>query len=275
MAKLEDVLKKRGYTDQELADLAPMLANAKFRKSLEDELTAGEAALSDLDEYDKWFTQEITPEHERLRKEHADALADAAAAKARMEAYQKTTMKKQGTQQDPATQTQEPPAKQTADDKVDPRYVTTDIFSKTADSMGEAIANAVDIVSEHMQLFGQSSMLNMNQLRLEAKQAKKPVREYWEKKYNVEAKRTEVAAKAETEKREALKKELRQELMVEFGTSNPNLQPVLAPSQSPFVARKKAAEGKQPWERNENELAKSRIEKAVKNAAGRGELASA
>ena len=273
---IEQLLKTKGYTDQELKDLEPMLANAKFRKTLEDEITKME---TDLTEYDNWFTKEITPEVNALRQKAAEAEAEAAAQKARFEAYQKSLMKRQGEQQDPAAAAAaaEEEARRVAAAKkeggLDPsKYVTADTFNAAYDKTGEAIASAINITTQHMQLFP-GQFLDMEQLRLEAKNAKKPVKLFWEEKYNVASKRNEIEAKKKQEEEARIRSDERQKVMVEFGGSNPNLRP-LAPSSSPFIERKKADAGKQPWEKNESDLTKARIEKAIQKAAGRGELAA-
>lgn len=276
---LEQVLKARGYSDQELTDLAPMLTNAKFRASLEAELVAADTLSeqntrlsADLDNYDKWFTTEITPEHEKLLKEREDAVADAAAAKARLEIMQKRGMRKQGTQQDPdavaeadaAAAAAAAASRKVPDDK---KYVDSDTFQNAFEATGEAIANGVDLVLDYQELFGKR--LNMTQARLEAKAARRPVRQYVEEKYGFAAKREEMAKKAKEDHEANIRKDERQKIMVEFG-GNPNLR-TLVPSNNPFVPRKKVEGGKQPWELTENEKSESRIQKAYQKAVERGE----
>ena len=272
---LEQLLQAKGYTEQDITDIRPLLDNAKFRATLEAELTNGEKAAHDLDEYDRWFTNEITPEHQRLLDEKARAVADVAAAQARFEEYRKQTMKIQGRQQAPEVPQQEPatPPPAAADGKIDPRYVSNEVFQGAYQLTGKAIAQAIDITTQHMQLFP-GQFLNMEQLRDEAMNAKKSVKEFWEQKYNVAGKRAETAAKAKADEEAAIRADERRKMAVEFGGSNPNLQ-IGAQSNNPFVVRKQPKEGKQPWERNDNERASDRITKAVEKAASRGELARA
>lgn len=281
---LEQVLKARGYTDQELTDLAPMLGNAKFRSSLESELgvidtlQAQNANLTtDLDKYDQWFTNEITPEHEKLMKEKEDAVAEAAAAKARLDLHQKLAMKRQAHQQDPAAAAEaEAEAARVAAAAADAtrrvpdnkKYVDSETFQQAFESAGDAIANGVDLVMDFQELFGKR--LNMTQARLEAKAARKPVRDYVEQKYNFDGRRAEIAAKAKSDEEAKIRQDERQKVMVEFG-GNPNLRPMV-PSNNPFVQRKKAANDKQPWELTENEKADARVQKAYQKAVERGEI---
>lgn len=281
MASLEQILRKSGYTDQELTALGPMLADKRFRDSLEKELTTMEAATAkanhDLDEYDKWFTNEITPEHQKLVSEHADAVAEAAAAKAKLGVYQsrggKPTQKDLDDAEAAETERKRTEAALKNSNLDASKYVTTDVFHQTVDKTGEAVAGAIDLVSDFMQLFP-GQQLNMTQARAEAKAAKKPVRQYVEEKYGFDAKRNEISAKATADNEAKIRADERQKLMVEFGGSNPNLI-APGPSNNPFVIRKQAKETKQPWERTPNDLTRDRVEKAVQKAATRGELTTA
>lgn len=278
---LEKLLSTKGYSQQEITDLAPLLANAKFRKDLEDELSTGEKASADLNEYDRWFTQEITPEHQKLLRERDDAVAAAAAEKTRFETYQRQSMMRQAGK----SQADIDAAEKTERDRVaaeaaaknggfDPnKYVSTDTFQRAYEGTGEAIAVATNIVSSHMQLFP-GQFIDMEQLQRDAKAARKPVKQFWEEKYNVAGKRQELATKAKDDERAQIRKEEREKLIVDFGGSNPNLQ-TLAPSRNPFVIKKTANENKQPWERADSEKERTRIDRAIQNAAKRGELATA
>lgn len=275
---IEQLLSTKGYSQQEITDLAPMLANNKFRKDLEEELGKLEKATVDLNEYDRWYTQEITPEHLRLVKERDDAVATAAAEKARMEAYQRTSQMRQAGKTEAEIRESERIERERvaaeAASKVDTsKFVTSDTFQRAFDATGEAMAVATNIVSNHMQLFP-GQFVDMEQLQRDAKAARKPVKQFWEEKYNVAGRRQELANKAKEDERAAIRKEEREKMIVEFGGSNPNLQ-VMAPSHNPFVIRKAASVGKQPWERTENEMQRERIEKAIQNAAKRGEMPTA
>lgn len=283
---LEQRMTENGWTAQELADVASMLGNAKFRKTIEDQLNAADTLVEqnakltrDLDTYDKWFTDEISPAHTAAIKKAEDAIADKAAAEARLKYLQETGMRRQAANQDPAVAQAE--ADRVAAEAAEaarragqpqPKYVSADTFQNAFESTGDAIADAYDLGMDYQELFG--NRLNMKQMRLEAKAARMPVRAYVENKFNFNVKRQEISTKATADHEAKIRADERQKLMVEFGGSNPNMR-VLSPSVSPFVSRKKVDAGKQPWERNENELTTDRIQKAVVKAAERGELATA
>lgn len=279
---LEQLLSKKGYSAQEITDLSPLLANARFRKDLEEELTTSERATADLNEYDRWFTQEITPEHTKLLKERDEAIATAAAEKTRFETYQRQTMMRQaGKTQAEVDASEAAERSRLASEAAaknggfDPnKYVSADTFNQAYEKTGEAIASAINITTQHMQLFP-GQYLDMEQLRNDARGARKPVKQFWEEKYGVAGKRAELAAKAKSDERALIAKEEREKLIVEFGGSNPNLQ-TPQPSNNPFVIRKSTrTDTKQPWEKNDNDMSRARIDKAIQNAAKRGELATA
>lgn len=273
---LEQLLTAKGYTAQELADLAPLLGNAKFRSDMEAELSDGIKAKTDLDEYDRWFTQEITPEHQALLKRTADAEAEAASAKAKFESYQKSGMFKQGgadakkaaEEAEAAAEKARQEAKGAGLDTS--KFVSNETFQQAYEKTGEAIAVATNIVTQHMQLFP-GQYIDMEQLQQEARKAKKPVKEYWESKFNVPAKRIEIAAKEKTAYEDGIRADERKKLQIEFGGSNPNLQ-IGVQSNNPFVIKKQSTTNKQPWEQNANEITRTRVQQAIEKAAGRGEL---
>ena len=278
---IEQRLSAKGYTQQEIDDLKPLLTNTKFRNDLETELNMAEQASSDLNDYDNWFTKEITPEHEALIKRAEDAEAEAAAAKARMEFWQKKGMDKQGDQQlrSEADRTAEAARKAREDaggkgNSDMSKYVSTDVFKDAFERAGEAIADATDLVADFGQLYP-GQRLNMKAMRDEAKAAKMPVRAYVENKYSFATKRAELERSARQKEIDDAVKAKEQELILKFAGSNPNLA-VGSQSPSPLVARKQQdKDAKQPWELNDSQLTKERVQKAIEKAAGRGELARA
>ncbi|MGH7184481.1 MAG: hypothetical protein ACREJN_21255 [Nitrospiraceae bacterium] len=278
---LEQVLKARGYSDTELAAMSTVLQDPRFRKNLEEEIAAADTAreqntklTKDLDEYDRWFTNEITPEHTKLLKEREDAVAEAAASKARLELIQKRGMQRQGEIQDPALASDAEKAAQEAAERAraagqpTTKYVDEQTFQGAFERTGEAIASGVDLMFDHQELFG--TRLNMQQIFLDAKAAKMPVRKYWESHFKVAEKRAEIAEKARGDNEARIRDDQRQKDALEFGGgSNPNLR-VPIQSRNPFVSRRAEGE-KQPWEINENERNLSRVQKAFQKAVARGE----
>lgn len=283
MRTLEQVLKAQGMTDQELVDLAPSLKNPRFRASLEKEIaerdtfaTQNAKLTADLEGYDKWYMEELTPDYEKVRKEREDAVADAAAAKARLELYQKQGMRRQGQEQDPAAVAEADRVAREAAEATrraaqpGPQYVEASVFNQAFESTGDAIAQALDISRDHQRMFG--TELSMTDLRLAAKAAKMPVKAYWEQQYHVGDKRKEIEAKNKSDHEASIRADQREKDALEFGLgSNPNIRP-MGPSGNPFVLRKDATGGKQPWETPANERDQTRLKNAYEKAAKRGEL---
>lgn len=273
--RIEDVL---GLTTEEIAALGPLLNNPTYRAKLQAQADAMETLESqnsklttDINAYDKWYMDEIVPTHNKTVKDLEEARVEAAAAKARLEFNQNLNMQRQGEQQ--VHGTADDAAKAAADkirqDLNQPKYVSEEVFFNAQDQAGAAIAEAADLIEDHRELYG--TRLNLKQLRLDAKAAKLPIRQYWERQFKVSEKRQEISAKAQQEHDDKIRAEERQKLALEFGTgSNPGLV-TPRPSANPFTLRTREANGKQPWERNESELAKARVETAYGKAVARGE----
>lgn len=283
---LEQRMTDAGWTAQELADVAPMLNNAKFRQTIETQLNNAETIAEqnaklnkDLDSFENWFQNDIAPTHQQALKAAEDARAAQAAAEARLKVIQERGLKAQGQQQDPAAMAEADRAAAAAAEAArnagkDPMkgYVNEETFNRAFESTGDAIADAIDLGVEYHNLYGNT--LNMKQMRLEAKAAKLPVRAYVERKFNFDQKRQEMATKAEQDREAKIRQDERQKVMVEFGGSNPNMN-TLRPSQSPLMNRKRADGDKQPWEVSENERTSKRVERAYIKAVERGEVATA
>lgn len=283
--KIETLLKSKGFTDQEITDMAPMLNNARFRANLEEELTRAETLTTenakltqDLNGYDKWFTTEITPDYLKLQKEREDAVADAAAANARLKLLQERGMRQQGQNQDPAAIAEADRVAKEAADKArlagqpGPKYVEEATFHSVFERTGEAIAGAVNISRQHEKLFPGVD-LDMEALYGEAKAAKLPVKAYWEAKFKVAEKRAELTAASAAAHDAKIRSDERQKVILEGGGgSNPNTR-TLMPSVNPWVLRPNGDEkGKQPWETPDAERNQNRVTKAYTRAVGRGEI---
>lgn len=285
---LEGLLKAKGYSDQEITDLAPMLANKRFRADLEAELsqvdtlrTQNRKLETDLDNYDTWFTKEITPEHETMLKKQEELEVELAAARARLKVHQDRTQRAAGaggagvveTEAEKAAAAEVARIQKEKEKTMDPtKYVSADTFQQAYQATGEAISDAIDLADDYRELYG--SRLNMKQMRTEAAAAKKPIRQYVEEKFNFSGKRQEkVAAERKAEIDAAVKKR-EDELALQYAGQNPNMQVGRASSFS-FGARKVADGSKQPWEKNETETTQSRVEKAYKKSIERGEVATA
>ncbi len=109
---------------------------------------------------------------------------------------------------------------------------------------GATELDAIECVAAHRELFGQG--ISPRALVQEALAAKKPVTEYWEEKYKVADKRTEIAkAASETHDREVEERGYRKAMSER---EHPGTR-ALAPSKDPFwVPKPDGKEALNPWD---------------------------
>jgi hypothetical protein len=132
----------------------------------------------------------------------------------------------------------------------------------TLDQGTEAISTAAYLLTEHQRLFSEP-LPNLRELMTEASQSRRKAIDVWEEKYKVRDKRTSIAEAARLAEREAIRKEEREKLQVEFGNmhANENTRTML-PSRYPNVLRDKdtKAANKLAWtDPNKRENLRSRI----------------
>jgi hypothetical protein len=102
-----------------------------------------------------------------------------------------------------------------------------DDYRKYTEQMTENMTalslEAADLVADHQEIFG--TRIKAFDLVKEAMQAGKPVREYWNEKYDVEAKQEELATAKQQEWEENLRKEVREETRRELIADGATLTP--------------------------------------------------
>lgn len=119
--------------------------------------------------------------------------------------------------------------------------------------------DVLEIVPEHEKLFG--TKLNAKTLIQEATAAGKTPNEFWTEKYNVGAKRTEIAEKEKVEYESRIRSEERQKVTAEF--LNPATRP-LSDSQKPFYDV--GPDAKQPWDDTTPTAAETQLVAELANA---------
>jgi hypothetical protein len=274
MPKIQDVLKKAGYTDEELKGMETLIANPKFASAIDGELAQIEALQADvtkkqqiIDGDTTWYNETCVPQTDKLVQAAADAQAKAAAAEARLNALAEAGVYKP-TVVDPVVL--DPKAKAGNDSNPDARYVTAEQFGKAYEGVGDAIEMAQDIVADHQDLFGKRLQGGIGALRKKYKEAvtsrmfNGSLREFWEKDNNVDARRTELQAEAAKKHDDAIRLEERTRLASERG--NP-MTSAMVPSRNPFTNRTVSADGKpltdtqRPWEKPSEGRASDRVSK--------------
>jgi hypothetical protein len=299
--KARDILIAAGYTEAQINDpaLATLLGSPQFCGALEAESLAAETAEAErarlqgeLDGDLNWYQTQAAP---ALKKATADAIAaksEAAAANAKLQAMQDYGLSEIAKQEGakPGFAGAAPAA------VIDPntgQYMTKEqLDTELANRMGmvgDVVTMAADIPFDHRDLFGTPLPGGMAGLRKEfnAAQANNRFRgslmDFWESKYKVADKRSEVAATTRQKELDdyAASKvaEERTRLTSEYG--NPMTRP-LATSRSPFTNRGSVigaagaaggsnsgapTEQKQPWDSGSPEQrSQNRITQFVKRS---------
>lgn len=286
--KAREIFKARGFSDAEL-DAMPILQDPRFCKALEDEDEALQGRITkmqtDLDATTEWYNNTALPAIEKARKDAVAAQAERARLEAQLKAETEYGLRRVAGQDggdggaggggngDGGRGGNGNGGNGSGDP--DPRYVDRDTFQTVTDQFGSAIAMATDIAEDHRDLFGKRLPGGVQTLRNEYKEAvtKKrfqgTLRDYWENKYNVEQRRTEVANK----EREDHERKIAEEAVAKYKETqgNPFTRAPEA-SRNPFtrkgIAPSQGADGKQPWEvGNQAQRSTARVMKFSKQVA--------
>lgn len=272
MVKLEETLRAKGYTDADIAALAPLLTNDRYRGDLESTLAdaeyAAEVGRADSAEALRWRDEEALPKLTKAQQEAQDARAEAAGYRERMKALQEQGLIKIAEDQE------KPIVKPVAD--FDPKkynLVDQSDVARFAELEGDAIATVADLGDEYRELFpGKSLHTYVSRdgksrgfvaLRREAVAAKKHVADYVAEKFDFNGRRAEIAKAAKEVEFEAVRKAEREKVTTELvGTlGNPMARNPMG-SQYPILPKPKDSNGKQPWEA-ETDRSQARVQKAL------------
>lgn len=280
--KLEEILKARGWTDEELKAQEALLANPKFRMALEEEYgvvskkaTEAEAALqAEKDTWAKWHQETAIPVIDQYQKDAVEAKAEAAAMKAR---YDEAV--KQGYVPAVAQPAANPnPAPAAADPaQFDPRkhgVATIEDLGKLAATEGDVITMEGDLAEEYHALTGQRlfdyqtttgdgrTLRGRAALRYEAGQKRigtpQQFYDFVANKFDFAGKRKADADKRQKEHDDAIRADERSKAAAEYG--NPNLRMPM-PSRFPFIPPKPKTDG-QPWEQTSSQMRERRLSRA-------------
>lgn len=265
MPKLEDILRSKGYTDADLATFAPMLADARFRSTLEDQYanmeTERDLFKTRAEELETWRTGTAVPEFDKIAAREANARTEAASLREQLQIARDYGYLPASKEPAPGAPPQDPAAARAAE--FDPKkynLLTQTDANEFAKLQGRAMATFQSISAEHQRLFG-APIDDFEKLFDEATASQKNIRQVWETKYGVQAKRTELDEKRRKDSEDAIRADERSKVAAQFG--NPNLRSA-SPSRFPFIPAK-SQEGKQPWESSPSELRERRLGNAMKN----------
>lgn len=272
--KLEELLKSKGYSEDDLKALAPLLSNDRYRGDLESTISdyayQAEVGRADSAEALRWREEEALPKLTKALQDAEDARAESASNRERMRVLQE-----QGLIKVAENQGVKPEPKADVFDHKKYKLVTEDdqraTVERFADLEGDAIATGIDLAAEYAELYGGQSLhtyqgtgagsglRGFRALRKEAIAVKRPVSDFVADKFKFSDKRAEIAKAAEAKREEAIRADQRSKDIAEL--TNPMARP---PQNSAFSMIPKPADkgGKLPWE-NEGDRSGARVAKAV------------
>lgn len=255
MTELEWLLKESGITAEEWKAYEAIGQTSKLLGAIKKALGLSEQAIKDKVEaenarlaFEKRYNDEFVPEMRKVTQDALRAQGEAAAMKARLDKAREYGIVPDDEPARPAAGggAAEPPR---APGSPAPTGITQDAFDNFSRSQSNTIIALNDLNAEHFRLFG-APLGNTQELVEEVNRQRTlghknyTLRNAWETKHNVEAKRAEIAAAArKKETDEAVAAALKAER--EKQGANPNVR---AGATSRFSTYKPSdAAGTEPW----------------------------
>lgn len=282
--KLEDVLKKQGYSEADIASANTLLADPKFRGAVETYVGGLETKLNEFVEENNrwadWAEKTNKPQVDALSRDKVELAARAGSLEARVRALDPSykpdePLNRQQITNVPATGADFDPAKH---DLLTRKQFNEEV-TRYAAGQGMAIAMANDLAMEYRRLTGNDMldygttdsdgrpMQGMSALLYESRRDNKALPDYIATKFDFAGKRAAAAATQKAAAEDAIRKDERTKVVAEYG--NPNTRPGM-PSQAPFIPQRSTQSegaGKMPWEIPAGERRNARITRALETQA--------
>jgi hypothetical protein len=247
MTEREWLIEKSGLTADQVTALEAVAGADKFTAILKSAIAENEAGMkakADAEAtrlaFEKRYAEEYQPQMTQLAKDNLKATQEAAAAKAALE-----KVREWGFLEKETTPPETPPR---APGSPDPNSISRDDFGRFSQAQSNTIMALQDLNAEHFKLFGQP-LGNTQELAAEAQRQRTlgnkdfSLRQAWEAKYNVAAKRDEIA-KAERQKEIDAAIAADRKARAEASGGNPNLT---SGKPSRFSTYKPQDSNSQPW----------------------------
>ena len=251
MTELEWLKQQSGLTDDELKAMEAVAGHAKFVGMLQKMMGENSAALQAKAEaerqrldFEKRYNDEFIPEMRKVTQDSLRAQGEAAAAQAALKAA-----REYGIVPEPVVAAVDPnAAPPRAPGSPDPNAISRDDFNRFSASQSNVLITLNDLNAEHFRLFG--SPLGETQALVDEVQKQRTLgnkayslKQAWEGKYNVPAKREEISKAARQKEIDEAVSADRKVQAEKYG-ANPNLRSG-APSR--FSTYKPSDAGKEPW----------------------------
>lgn len=202
MTELEWLKQESGLTDDELKTYETILGDTKFKTMLKKVIDANTAltaaktkAEGELEQFTTRYNSEFVPALRDAAQQAIDADAKRAAAEAKL-----AKAKELGIVIDDTPKKEDTPPR--APGSPDPNVITRDDFSRFSNAQSDTILALQDLNAEHFSLFGtplggtQDLVAEVRRQQLLGNKSF-TLKNAWEQKHNVAAKRDEVKAAAQ------------------------------------------------------------------------------
>jgi hypothetical protein len=267
MPTLEEILKSDGWSDADLAASATLLQDQRFRASMEKQYGA---VAAERDFLTDWRETTANPHIAAVEAREVAARTEAARLAELVKIAKEYGVPGVETPAAPAAAAQSrSPA---TGEYVDRAYL--DNYGRDF-AMGQrkAMAQYVDISSEHQRLFGhpvesfESLLSDIDNLPAHER-GRLGLKDVWARKYNVEGKRAEIRAAEQAAHDKKIRDEAVRETEMKYVQQRAN--PLLrtpAPSTQPFIPTRMGEGNKpvQPWEEPKGVMKERRIGSALKS----------
>lgn len=248
MTELEWLKQQSGLTDDELKAMEAVAGHAKFVGMLQKIMVSNETAVKEKQDaekarldFEKRYNDEFIPEMRKVTQDSLRAQGEAASAQAALKAAREYGIVPEADKKDPV----DPPR---APGSPDPNLMTRDDFGRFSQSQSNTLIALNDLNAEHFRLFG--SPLGDTQGLVDEVQRQRTLgnknfslKQAWETKHNVTAKREEIT-KAEQQKVIDAAITADRKTQAEKNGPNPNLRSGVT---SRFGTYKATDSGKEPW----------------------------
>lgn len=270
MTELEWLKQQSGLTDEELKAMEAVAGHTKFVGMLQKIMASNTEAVnakSDAEkqrlDFENRYNNEFIPEMRKVTQDSIRAQGELAAAQARLKKAQEYGIVPEDEAPKPVAG--DPPR---APGSPNPDSVSRDDFGRFSDAQSRTIITLNDLNAEHFKLFG-SPLGNSQELVDEVRRQRTlgnkdySLKQAWETKNNVQAKRDELAKADQQKVVDAAVAAARKEDREKNG-SNPNMRTGVTSRFSNYKASD-ATGANEPWKasRSLNERNKPWREKAV------------
>lgn len=257
MTELEWLKQESGLTDDELKTYETILGDAKFKTMLKKVIDANTAlsaaktkAEGELQQFTSRYNDEFVPALRDAAQQAIDADAKRAAAEAKLAKARELGI----VLGDEPEKKDDTPVR--APGSPDPNMITRDDFSRFSNAQSNTILTLQDLNAEHFSLFNaplggtQELVAEVNRQHLLGNKGF-TLKNAWEQKFNVAAKREEIAAaNKQKEKDEWTKEVLRQER--ERNGANPHTRSGKPSRYDRYRSSDAGKESTKPWQSSHN-----------------------